>query len=678
MNGKTIEGLSIDTIRTLVMDAVQKAESGHPGSAMSMAPVAYTLWQNFLRYDPANPSWPNRDRFVLSAGHLSMLLYSTLHLVGVRDAEGKEAISLDEIRHFRQLGSRCAGHPEFHLAPGIETSTGPLGQGCAVSVGMAMGAKWLAARYNRPGFPLFSYRTYALCGDGCLMEGVAYEAASLAGHLRLDNLCWIYDSNRITIEGKTDLSFSEDVAARFRACGWLVFDVGDANDLAALGKAFTSAGQARQPVLVIVHSQIAYGAPNKQGSHTAHGEPLGVEEVKQTKRRYGWSETEHFLVPNEVRDHFQAGIGARGREESGKWAALFATYRQRYPELAADLDLMSAGELPAGWEKDLPVFPADPKGVATRVSSGTVLNSVAKRVPWLLGGAADLAPSTKTLITDKTAGDFSAQNYGGRNIRFGIREHAMGAIANGLAHCGLRPYVSTFFVFTDYMRTPIRLSALMRLPVLYVLTHDSIAVGEDGPTHEPVEHLASLRAIPDLTLLRPADANEVSECWRLALNHKNGPCALVLTRQNLATIDRQKYAAASGVQCGAYILAGKEDEVPEVLIMASGSEVNLCLAAYEKLVERGVKARVVSFPSWSVFEAQPLAYREKVLPLKVTARLAVEAASPFGWDRYVGPAGAVLGVATFGASAPPAVVFEKFGFTVDNVVEKALALLGNK
>jgi len=673
-----IEQLAINTIRTLSMDAVEAAASGHPGTPMSLAPVAYLLFSEVLRYDPENPQWPNRDRFVLSCGHASMLLFSVLHLAGVRQLgpdgqpSDQPAVPLEDIRNFRQLHSRCPGHPEYRHTSGVETTTGPLGQGAGNSVGMAIASRWLAARYNRPDCQLFDFRVYALCSDGDVMEGVGSEAASLAGHLRLSNLCWIYDDNGITIEGRTDLAFSEDVAMRFQAYGWNVVKVPDVNDLAALRAAIASFHQTTdRPTLIIVRSIIGYGAPNKQNSHEAHGAPLGEAEVRLAKRAYGWPEEEKFLVPEEVREHFRQTLGQRGKQVYSQWQAKFQQYQHSYPDLAAQLLMMQQGKLPEGWDADIPTFPADAKGMASRASSGKVLNAVAKRIPWMLGGSADLAPSNNSRITAEGAGDFSASDYGGRNLHFGVREHAMGAICNGMALCGLRAYAATFFVFTDYMRPAMRMAALMGLPVLYILTHDSIGVGEDGPTHQPVEHLAALRAMPNLMVFRPADANEVAECYRAILRLTDQPAALVLTRQNLPTIDRSKYASAAGVHQGAYVLAEAPSGQPEVILMATGSEVSVCLAAYEKLVVEGVQARVVSMPCWELFEAQPEEYRNAVLLPSVTRRVAVEAGVRLGWDRYLGPSGQFIGMSGFGASAPAGVLFKHFGITPESVAAAA-------
>jgi len=680
---QSLDQLVINTIRTLSMDAVQQANSGHPGAPMALAPVAYCVWQRFLRYDPEDPIWPNRDRFVLSNGHASMLLYSVLHLAGVKAVSAdykildEPAVPLDEIKRFRQLGSKCPGHPEYRLTSGVETTTGPLGQGVTNSVGMAMARWWLAAHFNRPGFDLFDYNVYALCGDGDMMEGVSGEAASLAAHHRLSNLCWIYDSNHITIEGKTDLAFSEDVGARFAGYGWNVARVSDANDLPQLERALDTFRKTQfRPTLVIVESHIAYGAPHKQDTREAHGEPLGEAEVRLAKLSYGWPEDAKFLVPEGVREHFRAGIGRRGHEAREAWTSKFAEYEKKFPELADELHPMQLRLLPDGWDRDLPVFPPDAKGLATRDSSGKVLNAVAKNVPWLIGGSADLAPSTKTLLTFEGAGHFQVETRDGRNFHFGIREHAMSGILNGLAVSKIRPYGASFLVFTDYARPAIRLSAIMELPVIYIFTHDSIGVGEDGPTHQPVEHLAALRAIPGLITLRPADANEVVEAWRTIMPMQHQPVMLVLTRQALPTVDRAKYGSAAGVAQGAYILADPDNGPPEALLLASGSEVSLCLEAHEKLKAAGIRTRVVSMPSWELFERQSREYRDSVLPLEITARVSVEQAVMLGWDRYVGPRGRMIGMHTFGASAPFKALYAKFGFVTDNVVAAVRELVG--
>ena len=672
----SLEQLSINTIRTLAMDAVQAANSGHPGTPMALAPVAYTLWQRWLRYNPHDPAWPNRDRFVLSVGHASMLLYALLHLAEVRAHGGTElAVTLDEIKRFRQLDSRCPGHPEYHWTSGVETTTGPLGQGVANSVGMAIAQRWLAHQFNRPGFTLFDYDVYAICGDGDMMEGVSGEAASLAGHLQLSNLCWIYDNNRITIEGETELAFSEDVAARFRAYGWHVAHVADANDLEALDGALANFRQLRdRPMLIIVDSHIGYGSPNKQDTHSAHGEPLGVEEIRLTKRAYGWPEEAQFLIPDGVYEDFRAGIGRRGATLQAAWQEQVAAYGRLYPDLSEQLDQLLHDRLPAGWDADLPRFAPDSKGVAGRDASGKVLNAIAARVPWLIGGAADLAPSTKTRLTFAAAGDFSAHEAG-RNMHFGIREHAMGAILNGMALSKLRPFGAGFLIFSDYARPAIRLSALMEIPTIHIFTHDSISVGEDGPTHQPIEQLASLRAIPHLITLRPADANEVVEAWRVIMGLHHTPVTILLSRQPIPTLDRERYGSAAGVARGAYVLADAPGAQPDLILLASGSEVALCIAAYEQLSSEGVRVRVVSMPSWELFEQQEQAYRDHVLPPGVTARLVVEQASSFGWERYSGPHGRIIAMHGFGASAPMKDLQRKFGFTAEAVVAAARTIL---
>ena len=674
-----LDQLAINTIRTLSMDAVQKANSGHPGTPMALAPVAFHLWQNHLRYDPDAPLWPNRDRFVLSVGHASMLLYSLLHLAGVKAVDddgkptGKPAVSIDDIKQFRQLDSVTPGHPEYRMTTGVETTTGPLGQGLGNSVGMAMAARWHEAHFNQPDAPLFDYRVYALCGDGDMMEGVSHEAASLAGHLKLSNLIWIYDSNRITIEGHTDLAYSDDVESRFRGYNWHTLHVDSANDTDAFEAAINEAKSITdRPTLIVVKSIIGWGAPNKQDTASAHGEALGEEEVKLAKRAYGWPEDAQFLVPDGVREHFAQGIGARGKAAHDAWDKRFEAYAKKYPQLAKEFNQMQTSQLPEGWDADIPVFDADAKGIATRESSGKVLNAIAQRVPWIIGGAADLAPSTKTNLKFEGAGSFEHDNYGGRNLHFGIREHGMGAVANGLALSGLRPFASTFLIFSDYMKPPIRLSAIMEVPVIYVFTHDSIGVGEDGPTHQPIEQLASLRGVPGLTTLRPADANEVSEAWRLALSRPHVPACMVLTRQPLPTFDRKKYASAEGVRRGAYVLADTPGgKTPDVLLLATGSEVALCIDAYETLKSEGINARVVSMPSWDVFEQQDQAYKESVLPRDVHARVAVEQAATLGWDRYAGRLGSQIVMHTFGASAPLKSLRTKFGFTPERVVDEA-------
>ncbi|MFW5942391.1 MAG: transketolase [Chloroflexota bacterium] len=685
MDKQSLTQQAINTLRTLAMDAVQAANSGHPGTPMAMAPVAYNIWQEFLRFDPQDPIWPNRDRFVLSIGHASTLLYALLHLTDVRavnpkyETLGELSVTLDDIKKFRQLDSRTPGHPEYRWTSGIETTTGPLGQGVATSVGMAIASRWMGSYFNRPGFQMFDYDVYALAGDGDMMEGVASEAASLAGHLRLSNLSWVYDNNKITIEGHTAWTFSEDVATRFLGYGWNVLRVGDANDQETLTRAFqTFKDTPDRPTLIIVDSHIAYGAPNKQDTHGAHGEPLGEEEIRLTKRNYGWPEDATFLVPDEVRQHFAAGIGARGKTLRDAWFDRFEAYKVEYPEVADHLYRMQHRQLPPGWDKDLPSFPPDAQGEASRNSSGKVLNVLAQNVPWLIGGAADLAPSTKTRLTFEDAGDFTATSPGGRNFHFGIREHAMGAILNGLSLSKIRPFGAGFLIFSDYSRAAIRLSALMELPVIHIFTHDSIGVGEDGPTHQPVEHLASLRAIPGLIDMRPADANEVVEAWRVIMQLRHEPVALILSRQNLPTLDRSKYASAAGVAKGAYVLADAANGQPEVILMGTGSEVQLCLAAYEQLTAEGIQARVISMPSWQLFEKQDQAYKDSVLPPEVSARVSVEQASTLGWARYVGLKGCSIGMETFGASAPLQALQEKFGFTPDRVAGAAREQLERK
>jgi transketolase len=670
--------LCIDTLRTLAMDAVQKAKSGHPGTPMALAPVGYTLWRDFLRYDPAHPDWPNRDRFILSAGHASMLLYGLLHLADVVeiDADGKPsgqpAVSLDDIKQFRQLDSKTPGHPEYRMTTGVETTTGPLGQGCANSVGMAMAQRHLAQRYNRPGLDLFDYNVYVICGDGDMMEGVSGEAASLAGHLGLSNLCWIYDNNTISIEGHTDLAFSEDVAARFSAYGWNTLRVSDANDRMALASALREF-QATQdrPTLIVVDSVIGFGSPNKHNTAAAHGEPLGDDEVRLTKQAYGWPEDAFFRVPDEVRYRLRDGMAARAAPAYRQWQETLSRLAASEPAVAEELRRMRQGQMPEGWDQDAPVFPADPKGMATRESGGKALNALARHIPLLVGGAADLAPSTKTNLTFDGAGSFQRDNYGGRNLHFGVREHAMGAIANGMALSHVRPYTATFLIFSDYMKPPIRLAALMELPVIFVFTHDSIGLGEDGPTHQPVEQLAQLRGIPGMRVLRPCDANETVEAWKVALKQTSHPTALVLSRQPVPTLDRSRYASAAGLERGAYVLADCAPEKPQVILIATGTEVSLCLQAYDQLRADGIAARVVSMPSWDLFEEQDQAYRDSVLPPDVSGRVAVEQAGPLGWERYVGATGAKIVMHTFGASAPIAKLQAKFGFTVDNVVRVA-------
>ncbi len=682
-NAAALETLAVNTIRVLAADAVQKANSGHPGTPMGAAPTAYALWQRVLRYDPSAPAWINRDRFVLSCGHASMLLYALLHLTGVRDASGGEAVSIKDIETFRQAGSRCPGHPEYGWTVGVETTTGPLGQGVATSVGMAAAGAFLAATYNRPGYDVFNFNVYALCSDGDMMEGVASEAASLAGHLKLANLCWIYDSNHVTIEGHTDLAFSEDVAARFLAYGWNVERVTDPNDLTLLERAYNAfLATDDRPTLIVVHSHIGFGSPHKHDSPEAHGEPLGVEDLKLTKQFLGFDPDKSFVVPDSVRECFAAGIGARGARLREAWEADFARYRAAYPDLARAIDRMGQRELPEGWEAALPSFAADAKGMSTRDASGKVLNALGPVVPWLLGGAADLSPSTKTRLLFEGADDFEA--YGrlgdrrGRNFHFGIREHAMCAMVNGMTLTGLRAFGSGFLIFTDYARGSIRLASLMDLPVLHVWTHDSISVGEDGPTHQPIEQIASLRALPGMVVIRPADANEMVEAYRVALRSRSRPVAVICSRQALPIVDRARFAAAAGLARGAYVLADAQSgKPPAVILIGTGSEVALCVAARELLSKDGVACRVVSMPSWELFEEQDEAYRQSVLPPAIAARVTVEEASPLGWDRYAGSRGVVLAMRSFGMSAPLKVVAEHFGFTPEIVVEaarKAIAL----
>ncbi len=683
MTNAQLDQLSINCIRTLSIDAVQQAKSGHPGTPMALAPLVYTLWNRVMRFDPQDPIWPNRDRFILSNGHASMLLWSLLHLTGTRavNAEyerlGRPAVTLDDIRRFRQLNSKAPGHPEYHWVSGVEATTGPLGQGVATSVGMAIAEKWLANRYNRPGFDIFDYNIYAACGDGCMMEGISSEAASLAGHLALDNLCWVYDNNHITIDGKTRITFSEDITARFLGYDWNVLRVGDANDIDRIEDALDIYHQTKgRPTFIILDSHIGYGSPHKQDTPAAHGEPLGEEEIRLTKRAYGWPEDAKFLVPDAVLDHFAAGIGERGMKAHARWTQLFAAYRSTNPELANEIDLMVRRELPAGWDNGLPTFPADPKGIAGREASGKVLNILAQNIPWLIGGAGDVAASTKTALTFEGAGDFEPGTPGGRNLHFGIREHAMAAIVNGLSLSKLRAFGATYFIFSDYARPAIRLSAIMELPTIFVFSHDAMGDGEDGPTHQPVEQLASWRAVPGLVMLRPADANEVVEAYRYIMNLRHEPAVLAVSRQPVPTIDRGKYAPASGVARGAYVLGDAAGGNPELILIGSGSEVSLCLQAHEELLSEGIRSRVVSMPSWDIFEHQSQAYQDSVLPPDVTARLAVEQASTLGWERYVGTFGRVIGMKTFGASAPLKELQRKFGFEPERVTEIAKELLG--
>jgi transketolase len=685
MTDKEMEQLAINTIRTLSIDAVQAAKSGHPGAPMALAPLVYTLWNRVMSFDPQDPIWPNRDRFVLSNGHASMLVWSILHLTGVQavnadyESVGQPSVTLDEIRRFRQLNSKTPGHPEYHWVSGVEATTGPLGQGVATSVGMAIAQKWLANRYNKPGFDIFDYNIYAVCGDGCMMEGIASEAASIAGHLCLDNLCWIYDNNHITIEGNTNITFTEDVAGRFLAYGWNVLRVSDANDIERIKHALDVFKQTKgRPTFIIVDSHIGYGSPHRQDSAEAHGDPLGDEEIRLVKKSYGWPEDAKFLVPDGVYDHFKAGIGKRSSEARKKWNETFAQYRSQNPALATEIDQMQKRELPAGWDRNLPVFPTDPKGVSGRDASGKTLNVLAQNIPWFLGGSADLGPSNRTTLTYQGAGHFQPDNYGGKNLHYGVREHSMGAIVNGLSLSKLRSYGATFFIFSDYARPAIRLSALMELPTLFVFSHDAMGDGEDGPTHQPIEHLASLRAIPGLVTLRPGDANEVVEAYRYILQLRHKPSILVVSRQPLPTLDRSKYASASGVSRGAYILADAPGANPQIILIASGSEVSLAVEAHEQLIAQGIRSRVVSMPSWDIFENQPREYRDSVLPPAVTARIAIEQASTFGWERYIGATGRVIGMKTFGASAPLKELQKKFGFEPAQVCALAKELLGAK
>ena len=683
MTSHELDQLAINTIRTLSIDAVQQANSGHPGTPMALAPLVYVIWNEVMRFDPQDPIWPNRDRFVLSNGHASMLLWSVLYLTGTRAVNaqyerlGEPAVTLDDIRHFRQLGSKAPGHPEYHLVSGVEATTGPLGQGIATSVGMAVARKWLASRYNKPGFDLFDYNIYAVCGDGCLMEGVGSEAASLAGHLALDDLCWIYDNNHITIDGKTRITFTEDVAARFLAYHWNVLRVGDANDLKSIEEALAVFRKTKdRPTLIILDSHIGYGSPHKVDTSAAHGEPLGEDEVKLVKRAYHWPENAKFLVPDGVMEHFSDGIGQRGGKARRDWEAMFAKYREGFPDLATEIDLMQRRELPAGWDRNLPSFPPDPKGIAGRDASSQVLNVLAQNIPWFLGGSADLASSNKTALKFDGAGEFEPGSPEGRNLHFGIREHAMAAIVNGLSLSKLRAFGSTFFIFSDYARPAIRLSALMELPTIFVFTHDAMGDGEDGPTHQPVEQLIALRAIPGLVVLRPADANEVVEAYRYIMQLRRQPAVLALSRQPLPTFDRRKYASADGVSRGAYVMADAPDGSPEIILIASGSEVALVVHAHETLAAQGIRSRVVSMPSWDIFEQQPQSYRDEVLLPNVKARVAVEQGSVLGWDRYVGPAGRVIGMKTFGASAPLKELQGKFGFEPERVAAAAMEVLG--
>jgi transketolase len=680
---QNLDQLCINTIRTLSIDAVQQANSGHPGAPMGLAPVVYSLWQYFLNYDPAAPHWPNRDRFVLSAGHASMLLYSTLHLAGVKnvdkngEVQPELSITLEQIKRFRQLDSRTPGHPESHLTTGVETTTGPLGQGVGNSVGMAIAGKWMATHFNRPGFELFNFKVFSVCGDGDLMEGVAAEAASLAGHLQLGNLCWIYDNNRVTLDGPASWSYSDDAMTRFVGYGWHVTRVADANDLLQLSRAYKDfLAHDDKPMLIVVDSHIGYGSPHKQDSYEAHGEPLGDAEVKLAKKSYGWPEDAKFLVPDGVYNHFQEGVGARGAQEHAKWNALFSEYAKKFPEQANQLKHMQKRELPTGWDKNLPVFQADAKGIATRESSGKVLNVLAQNIPWMVGGSADLAKSNKTNLTFEGAGEFFPVHFDGRNVHFGVREHAMGAAVNGMCLSGLRSFSATFFNFSDYMRPSMRLAALMEIPVLFIFTHDSIGLGEDGPTHQPVEQLAAFRAMPNMLVFRPGDANEVTEGYKAALQHNHGPSTLVFSRQAMPTLDRTKYAAASGALKGGYILADADGGKPDVILLATGSELQWAVSAYEKLKTEGIQARVVSMPCCELFDLQDAAYKESVLPSNVTARVSVEMAATLGWERYIGIKGKAIGMHSFGASAPLKDVLKKFGFDAEHVVAAAKELLG--
>ena len=683
LTSPNLDQLCINTIRTLSIDAVQAANSGHPGTPMALAPLVYTIWNRMMRFDPQDPIWPNRDRFVLSNGHASMLLWSVLHLTRTQAVNaayeqlGQPSVTLDDIRRFRQLGSKAPGHPEYHWVSGVEATTGPLGQGVAMSVGMAIAQKWLAARYNRPEFPIFDYHIYAVCGDGCMMEGIASEAASLAAHLGLDNLCWIYDNNRITIEGATQITFTEDVAGRFRSYGWNLLRTPDANNVDDIEHAFELSRDAGgRPTFIVLDSHIGYGSPHKQDSADAHGDPLGEDEIRLVKRAYGWPEDAKFLVPDGVYEHFQQGIGARGAKARHEWTKLFDAYRASHPDLAAEIDAIERRQLPAGWDRNLPAFEADAKGIAGRDASGQILNVLARNIPWFLGGSADLGPSNRTRLKFEGAGDLQADSRDGKNVHFGVREHAMAAVTNGLSLSKLRAFGATFLVFSDYARPAIRLSAMMELPTIFVFTHDAMGDGEDGPTHQPVEHLASLRAIPGLLTFRPGDANEVVEAYRYVMQLPHKPAAIVLSRQPLRTLDRSRYASASGVAYGAYVLADAPGERPEVMLIASGSELSLAVDAHESLVAEGIRSRVISIPSWEIFEEQPPSYREGVLPAKVTARIAIEQASTFGWERYVGRHGRVIGMKTFGASAPLRELQRKFGFEPDHVVATAKELLG--
>jgi len=682
-----LDELAINTIRTLSIDAIQKAQSGHPGTAMDAASTAYVLWQHFLRYDPKNPEWVNRDRFVLSSGHASMLLYSLIYLTGIQATapsykqKERDAVTLQDIECFREAGSRCPGHPEYGWTSGVESTTGPLGQGVATSVGMAVAGKWLATTYNKPGFDIFDFNVYALCGEGCLMEGVSSEAASLAGHLKLSNLCWIFDQNHVTIDGHTDITFTEDVAARFRAYGWNVTEVADANDLHQLAHAYGEFLTTEdRPTLIIVHSHIGYGSPGKHDTPKAHGEPLGPEEVRRTKEFLGFDPDKNFIVPKGVREHLSDVMGKRGAARRRDWEAMFADYAKNFPNLAAQVELIAKRDLPEGWDSTIPTFEPDTKGMATREASGKVLNAIAEKVPWVMGGAGDVGASTKTLLLFEDAGEFQPYSrlgdYGGRNMRFGIREHTMCAIVNGMTLTGVRAYAAAYLIFTDYARGAIRLASLMDLPVIHIWTHDSISLGQDGPTHQPVEQLLSLRAIPGMLVIRPADANETAEAYRVIMPLKNRPAALICSREPLPVFDRSNLAPASGLTKGAYILADAPNAKPDVILIGTGSEVSLCLAACDLLAADKINARVVSMPSRELFEAQDEAYRDAVLPPAIEARVTVEEASCIGWHRYAGARGIVLGVDTFGISAPIDVVNKHFGFTPERVAAAAKQVLG--
>ncbi len=675
----SIDRLAIDTIRTLAMDAVQKANSGHPGTPMSLAPVAETLWTKFLRYDPKAPLWPNRDRFVLSCGHASMLIYSLLHLSGTIEVDrhgkptGKPAIGRDDLMQFRQLDSKTPGHPEYRYTTGVETTTGPLGAGCGNSVGLAMAERWLAAHFNKPDYAVFDHDVYVFCSDGDLMEGVASEAASIAGHLRLSNLCWVYDNNSITIEGETELAFTEDVAKRFDAYGWNVIKLADAEDTGAFAKAIeTFKATTDKPTFIDMRSVIGIGFPTRAGTHKAHSDAPGEDEIIGAKTSYGWPTDAQFLVPSEAKAFFEDSMTNRAAPLRADWEAMVARYKAAYPELGKELDTMLAGRLPEGWEQSVPVFPADPKGMATREAGGKVLNAIAPAIPWLVGGAADLAPSTKTDIKD--GGSFEPGSYGGRNLHYGIREHGMGAAANGIALSYIKTYTGTFMVFSDYMRPPIRLAAIMELPTTFVFTHDSIGVGEDGPTHQPIEQLATLRAIPGCDTIRPGDANEAAQAWRAAVESEENPTVLIFSRQPMATLDREKYNPADGLLKGGYVLT-KDAGKPDVILIGTGTELGLVVEAGEKLSAEGKAVSIVSLPSWYRFEKQDQAYKDSVLPPDVLARVAVEQAGSMGWDRYVGTHGATVTMSTFGASAPIKKLQEKFGFTVDNVVKVAKGVM---